>query len=50
MSSNKKRQTRAYEHVVIIPIINDVDVGGSPMGFLYRASDMLFKHAKVRIT
>lgn len=49
MSSNKRRQTRAYEHIVIIPINNDVDLCVSPMGFLDRASVMLFKHAQVRI-
>lgn len=51
MSSNKRRQTRAHEHVVIIPINNDVDlIDVFPQGFLDRASVMLFKHAQVRIS
>lgn len=50
MSSNKRRQTRAHEHVVIIPINNDVDlIDVFPLWvFLDRASVMLFKHAQVR--
>lgn len=50
MSSNKRRQTRAYEHVVIIPKNNEVDLCVSPVGFLDRASVMLFKHAQVRMS